>query len=112
MSEHIPEETTDADTAAAASAAAAAEAAEKPTVVEFGDTTYLVPSAMFGDLDLIEDLQKYLDGAPFILPRIVERMLGAEQYAKFKAVSSNESGRVDIDTLRDLFAAIDTALGK
>jgi DNA topoisomerase IB len=95
----------------AATHALKAEAEDTDLTVEFEEHTYTIVYRG-PDVELYEDLQTFNDGDPLVIPRIVKRFLGAEQYDDFKDRYRDENGNVPLKPLVALFWVINGALGE
>lgn len=109
-----PEIIPDAEPDTAAQDALKAEAQETERTIEYDGVTYTIDPDSYDDLELIEALADFDETANrLVIPRIVERLIGAKEYAAFKARYRNpKTGRVPFTPVRDLFYAIDSNLGE
>lgn len=91
-----------------------AEVADTARTIEYDGLTYTIDPDSYDDLELIEALADFDETANrLVIPRIVERLIGAKEYAAFKAKYRNpKTGRVPFTPLRDLFYTIDGNLGE
>ena len=91
--------------------AAKAEAKGEDITFNLDGVTYVMERDVVDDVEILELIGDMSDN-PILMPKVVRTMLGARQWAAFKAGHRNEKGRVPSDELRRLFEVIDDAAGK
>ena len=87
-----------------------AEAKGEDLVVSYNGVDYTIDRDVVDDVEFFE-LVAEMDSKPYMLTKVVETLLGAEQYAAFKDANRNDRGRVPIDCLAEFFNAADAMAG-
>lgn len=94
------------------SKAARAEAEGRPVHVDFNGSTYTIDREHVDDVELMEKIAEMAEGASYLLPVVVHKMLGDEQWSAFKDANRNDAGRVPSSALESLFDALNSSLGE
>lgn len=89
---------------------AKAEVEVQPVTAEFEGERYVIDPDVVNDVELLEDLGD-LEDSPHLLPRVTRRMLGPEQWGRFKKASRDEHGRIDAAKLSEFFDLLNESLG-
>lgn len=89
---------------------AKAEAEDKSIAVEFEGERYVISPEVVNDVELLEDLAD-LEEKSYLLPRVTRRMLGSEQWARFKDAARDDAGRVPAEKLEELFDLLNDSMG-
>lgn len=86
----------------------------KKAIVDFEGTQYFVDKDAVNDLDVMEDLadiQADPEQNSAMMVRVIRKIVGREQWNKFKDSQRNESGRVTGDNLEEFINKIFKAVG-
>jgi hypothetical protein len=87
------------------------EAKGKDIVFEHDGITYTIAAEAVDDAELTEQIADMQAGESQLLPLIVRRLLGVEQWKAFKDAARDKAGRIPHARLSDLFEAMDDAVG-
>lgn len=86
----------------------------KKAIVDFEGTQYFVEKDAVNDLDVMEDLadiQADPEQNSAMMVRVIRKIVGREQWNKFKDSQRNEAGRVTGDNLEAFINKIFRAVG-
>jgi|SRR5690625_371960 len=99
--DHKPKET--GNSSPAEGQTASQDSVPETVKVVYNGEEYLIETAAVNDLETLEAFENNMLATGLV------RMLGEEQYEKFKDAARDEKGRVSIDVVSDFFANVQNA---
>ncbi|GAB3889529.1 hypothetical protein [Terrabacter terrigena] len=87
-----------------------AEALGDSLTVSYNGADYTIERDVVDDVEFFELIGEMQEKS-YLLPKVVQMLLGPKQYKAFKDANRGENGRVSIDHLGDFFKAADAVAG-
>jgi hypothetical protein len=72
--------------------------------------TFKIDKDSFNDLEVLEALNELENGNALVLPQLIKKIVGNENYTRILSVLKDEKGRVPIESVADLFIKLSEKL--
>jgi hypothetical protein len=72
--------------------------------------TFKIDKDAFNDLEVLEALSELENGNSLVLPKLIKKIVGSENYTRMLSVLKDEKDRVPIESVADLFVKLSEKL--